>query len=137
LAALVYLLYSGHPVLLEEFIPAIEMPYGTIIAWLALILFPLLAYLFIAQTAPMLSEIFQLVVGRLVRIALFMGVFWGVICYYLAENWHYSFSRSLAHQDARSQAFWLLTSSIPILTIVALLAVAIGLGIYALKQQKN
>ena len=135
LALLSYLLYTANPILTKLLVPAWQMPYGTVIAWLALILFPLLAYLFVKQTDAMLTEMFLLVVGRLVRIALILGCFWGTIAFFLAENWHFSFGPHLSNQDARVQAFWLISTIIPILTLVSLLATAIAIGVYAAKHK--
>lgn len=137
IAFLVYLIYVGHPILTKEFIPSLAMPYGTVIAWLELILFPLLGYLFIRQTSDMLSDIFFLVFGRLIRIALFLGCWWGAISYFLAGNWHFSFTPALPNQDARSQAFWMITALVPILTLVTMLATAIAIGVYIVKQNEK
>ncbi len=136
LLILIYPFVVGHPILVQVFIAELNMPYGNVFAWLGLILFPWLAYLFLRQTATMFSQLFLLIVGRLIRIALFMGVFWGFIGYYLSGNWRNSFSSALPNQDARSEAFWLITAAIPILTLVSLLATAIGIGVYVSKRKK-
>jgi hypothetical protein len=137
LLALIYPFLVGHPILVQVFISYLDMPYGNVFAWLGLILFPWFAYLFLMQTASMFSQLFLLVVGRLVRIALFMGIFWGIIGYYLSGNWRNSFTPQLSNQDARAEAFWLITGAIPILTLLCLLATAIGITVYVVKRNKK
>ena len=137
LAILIFLLYTANPVLNKLLVPSLSLPYGTVIAWLALILFPLWSLLFFQQTTPLLSQIFQLLIGRLIQVALFLGVFWGLISYYLAENWQFSFTPALANQDERAKAFWLVSASIPIVTLIALLATAIAIGLFWIKKHMS
>ena len=134
---LIYLFLVGHPILTQVFITELDMPYGNVFAWLGLILFPWFAYLFLKQTASMFSQLFLLIVGRLIRIALFMGIFWGVLGYYLSGNWRNSFTPQISNQDARSEAFWFITGAIPVLTLISLLAIAIGIGFFVIKRNKK
>ena len=113
------------------------MPYGTLIAWSALALFPFWAFLFIQQIDKLLPSLWRHMAMRTNRIALLLGIFWGIICYFLAENWAFSFSSALSHQDERAQTFWVVTAIIPILTLVSLLATAIGIGVYVSKREKK
>ena len=134
---LVYLLINGGPILTKEIIQDVSFPIGTLIAWLFLILFPLMTFLFLSQTKSFLNPMVLRTLSKIALIALFSGVLWGAIGFILSGNWYFSFSDSIEDHAQRFQAF-LFISLLPVfIPLIIGLAIIVSTGIRLAKSKKT
>ena len=130
----VYWLITGNNILLAEVVEGSGFPAGTVIAWVFLLSFPLMTYLFLIKVESFFHPIIFRMLKRLSLIAVFCGLFWGVISFFLAENWRFEFTNALQNQDARSQTFTFVTAFPVITSLVIGLVIAIGAVVAAVKK---
>lgn len=135
--ALGYWLITGNSILVKELIPRSNLAAGTIIAWLFLFSFPLLTYLFLEKVEYFFHPILLRMLKRLGIMAIVCGGLWGVISYFLASNWQFTFTSALENQEARVQAFRFI-SILPVFTsLIIALVIAIGAVVAVFNQKKE
>lgn len=129
-----YLVFSGAEILNKPFINAINFPFGTIISWLGIVAFPFTLYvglsaIYYAETQ--FSKNYQIIL----KIIILMAIFWGLIGYYLADNWAYNFSTKKVFRGSENAAdfFWLYTFIVLVLPIVFLVVYGLHLVINRFK----
>lgn len=132
-----YWLITANSILVKEWIPATGLVAGTIIAWLFLFSFPLLTYLFLEKVQYFFYPILLRMLKRLGIMAVVCGGLWGVISYFLAGNWQFTFTSALENQEARAQAFRFI-SILPVFTsLIIALVIAIGAVVAVFKTKKE
>ncbi len=112
-----------HPVFFYK-----EMPLGTLSTWAGFISIPCMLYYGIRAFHPPRSEFMK--VFRLLNIFIILAaISWGVVSYYLADNWSFSFGNHI--EDFRGSVaaydvFVLFTFTIVALPIVFLVVFLLG-----------
>ena len=85
------LLLEGLPILTEPVIEGIGLPFGTLIAWVGISMFPfsiLMGIRFIRKPTSLVYRYYK----RAFLIFTLLGIAWGGISYLLSGNWTYTFS---------------------------------------------
>jgi predicted tellurium resistance membrane protein TerC len=85
------LLLEGLPILTEPVIEGYGLPFGTLITWVGIIMFPLSILMGIRKIRKPTSEVYHFY-KRVFFVFTLLGVAWGGISYLLAGNWTYTFS---------------------------------------------
>lgn len=115
----VYLVFSGAEILNKPLIKAIGMPFGTLISWIGIIAFPFSIYFackHISNPKTRFSKNYQTVL----KIIIILAFLWGIVGYYLADNWAFNFSSKSVFRGGVKAAtyFWNYTYIIVILPIL-------------------
>lgn len=85
------LLVNGSEILIEPLIKGLNIPIGTLIAWVGLVSFPSAIYFGFYKILISKHTIFKFYRVLLILVIIFT-VFWGFISYYLAANWYFTFN---------------------------------------------
>ena len=116
------MLLEGLPILEEPVIEGYGLPFGTLIAWVGITMFPLSILMGIRFIRKPTSEVYRFY-KRVLFVFTLLGVAWGGITYLLAGNWTYTFSNDETFRGSE-RAFDLfliytaLVISITLLTLV-------------------
>ncbi len=97
------LLLEGLPILTEPVIEGIGLPFGTLIAWVGISMFPFSIVIGIRVIRKPTSQVYRFYKGGFFVFTL-LGVAWGGISYLLAGNWTYTFSNDEGFRGSE-QAF--------------------------------
>ena len=90
LASLLLILLES-PILLQPLLNNPEIPVGTLISWLCIIMLPLSIIMNIRRIRKPTSKVYRFY-KRVFLCFLLLGASWGFISYYLAGNWSFTFS---------------------------------------------
>ena len=85
------MLLEGLPILTEPVIEGYGLPFGTLITWVGITMFPLSILMGIRFIRKPTSEVYRFY-KRVLFVFTLLGVAWGGISYLLAGNWTYTFS---------------------------------------------
>jgi len=85
------LLLEGLPIMTEPVIEGMGLPFGTLIAWVGISMFPFSILIGIRLIRKPTSQVYNFY-KRVFFVFTLLGVAWGGICYLLAGNWTYTFS---------------------------------------------
>jgi hypothetical protein len=85
------LLATGSALLVYPLFFAKSVPLGTITTWAGIIALPCVIFYSIKSFHPPKSE-FMRVFRSINLIIIFLAACWGIVSYFLARNWSYSFS---------------------------------------------
>ncbi len=85
------MLLEGLPFLTEPVTEGYGLPFGTLIAWVGITMFPLSILMGIRFIRNPTSEVYHFY-KRVFFVFTLLGVAWGGISYLLAGNWTYTFS---------------------------------------------
>jgi len=118
------LLLEGLPILTEPIIEGLGLPFGTLIAWVGISMFPFSILIGIRIIRKPTSQVYRFY-KRAFFVFTTLGVAWGGISYLLAGNWNYTFSNaeSFGGSERAFNIFLIYTSfviSITLLTFVIL-----------------
>ena len=118
------LLLEGLPILTEPIIEGLGLPFGTLIAWVGISMFPFSILIGIRIIRKPTSQVYRFY-NRAFWILTLLGLAWGGSSYLLAGNWNYTFSNaeSFGGSERAFNIFLIYTSfviSITLLTFVIL-----------------
>ncbi len=85
------LLLEGLPILMEPVIEGIGLPFGTLIAWVGISMFPCSILIGVRLIRKPTTQVYSFY-KRVFFVFTLLGVAWGGISYLLAGNWTYTFS---------------------------------------------
>jgi len=116
------LLLEELPILTEPVIEGMGLPFGTLIAWVGISMFPFSILIGIRLIRKPTSQVYRFYKQAFFVFAM-LGVAWGGISYLLAGNWTYTFSNggTFRGSDRAFNIFLIYTSfviSITLLTFV-------------------
>jgi len=97
------LLLEGLPILTEPVIEGIGLPFGTLITWVGISMFPLSIVIGIRFIRKPTSQVYRFY-HRAFFVFTMLGVAWGGISYLLSGNWTYTFSNDEGFRGSE-QAF--------------------------------
>lgn len=130
------LIFLGSKLLTKPFIETIEMPFGTIITWLGLIAFPTILYSGFKNIYNAKTKVLRFF-KKIIFFLILSGCFWGVIGYFLADNWAYNFSNKNVFRGGERAAtiFW--NFSYILLVLSVLVFIIYLLYSFVLRVQKK
>jgi hypothetical protein len=134
----VYLVFSGAEILYKPFINAVGMPFGTLISWIGIIAFPFSIYFactHINNPKTRFSKNYQTVL----KILIILACLWGIVGYYLADNWAFNFSSKKVFRGGEKAAiyFWNYTYTIVILPLLFVIVYWLHSGIKKLNKNRK
>jgi len=97
------LLLEGRPILTEPVIKGSALPFGTLIAWVGIIMLPLSIVVGIRIIRKPISPVYRFYHRAFLLITL-LASFWGLLSYLLSGNWTFSFSNTDSFEGSE-QAF--------------------------------
>ncbi len=122
------LLASGSPLLTYGLDKNNAFPLGTLITWAGMACLPLAIYWGI-QNLRKPAGLYYKVLAAALKSVIILGVLWMPICFLLAGNFSFSFLEKASFQGGQTamKLFWVLSFSIPVASIVILMACWVGL----------
>lgn len=118
---IIWLLISGHEILIYKLAWLHGLPFGNLLTWLFMIAFPL-NFMAIAAALGMKTKS---VAGRgffiITGVALTAGIIWGVFARLITGNWQFVVSSEFSGHELRLQLFWIYSFAVPALPLAGLL----------------
>jgi len=116
------LLIIGSPLLTFSLDNSENVPLGTFTTWAGIICLPLTVYLGVQEFRNPKSKVDKSL-ALLLKVILWLAVFWAPISYLLAGNWSFSFNgySSIQGGQIAMKIFWILSYSLAIIPIALLL----------------
>ncbi|HEX2921274.1 MAG TPA: hypothetical protein VHO50_08930 [Bacteroidales bacterium] len=115
----VSLLASGSGLLTKPILSG--LPFGTIITWAGLVSFPMSVLLGTSRSANT-GEMIHRWLNKLIKINIWLALFWGFVGYFLAGNWAYVFKSAATFRGSvrASSYFWSYTLVLVVLPVTCL-----------------
>ena len=117
-----FLLVTGSDILVKPVIPGSGLPWGTIITWAGLIALPSTILSGIENIRHPGNAVFR-ILNIANKMAVFFALIWGLVSYYFANNWAFTFSQQTEFRGSirASSFFWNYTLFIIILSLTLLI----------------
>lgn len=130
------LLLEGLPILTEPVIEGYGLPFGTLIAWVGITMFPLSILMGIRLIRKPVSAVY-LFYKRLFFVFTLLGVAWGGISYLLAGNWTYTFPNDQGFRGSERAFNIFLIYTALVISITLLIFVIFGLHQLIINQKRK
>ena len=130
------LLLEGSPILTEPVIEGIGLPFGTLIAWVGITMFPFSILIGIRFIRKPTSQVYRFY-KRVFFVFTLFGVAWGGISYLLAGNWTYTFSNDKGFRGSEQAFDIFLVYTAFIISITLLTFVIFGLHHLITNQKRK
>ncbi|MBE9518040.1 MAG: hypothetical protein IMY68_05690 [Bacteroidetes bacterium] len=128
------LLLEGLPILTEPVIEGMGLPFGTLIAWVGISMFPCSILIGIRLIRKPTSQVYRFYKGAFFVFTL-LGVAWGGISYLLTDNWTYTFSTAETFRGSeRTFNIFLIYTSF-VISITLLTFVIFGIHHFIINQK--
>jgi hypothetical protein len=116
------MLISGSPLLTEEIIEGLELPWGNLITWIALMSLPCTQFFGIEKIRyPHSSALRAFNIS--LKVIMVFSFLWIAVSYFLAGNWSFTFTPSEAFRGSTEASFYfwgytLMLVMLPLLVII-------------------
>lgn len=130
------LLLEGSPILTEPVIEGIGLPFGTLITWVGISMFPLSIVIGIRFIRKPTSQVYRFY-KRVFFVFTLLGVAWGGISYLLAGNWTYTFSNDEGFRGSEQAFDIFLVYTVFVISITLLTFVIFGLHHLIINQKRK
>ncbi len=130
------LLLEGLPILTEPVIVGIGLPFGTLIAWVGITMFPLSILMGIRFIRQPTSQVYRFY-KRVFFVFTLLGVAWGGISYLLSGNWTYTFSDDETFRGSERAFNIFLIYTAVVISITLLTFVIFGLHHFIINQKRK
>lgn len=95
------LMLEGLPILTESVVEGSGLPFGTLISWLGISMFPLSILLAFRILRKPISSVYRFY-HRTFRLLSLFALSWGLVSYLLAGNWAFIFSEHAGFQGSEN-----------------------------------
>ncbi len=136
LIASAILLLEGLPILTEPVIEGYGLPFGTLIAWVGISMFPLSILMGIRFIRKPVSAVY-LFYKRVFFVFTLLGVAWGGISFLLAGNWTYTFSNDEGFRGSEQAFDLFLTYTAVVISMTLLTFVIFGIHHLIINQKRK
>ena len=130
------LLLEGLPILKEQVIEGIGLPFGTLIAWVGITMVPFSIIIGIRLIRKPTSQVYRFYKWVFFVFTL-LGVAWGGITYLLAGNWTYTFSNEEGFRGSEQAFLIFLIYTAFVISITLLTFVIFGLHHLIINQKRK
>jgi hypothetical protein len=130
------MLLEGLPILTEPVIEGIGLPFGTLIAWVGISMFPFSILTGIRFIRKPTSQVYRYYKGVFFVFTL-LGAAWGGISYFLAGNWTYTFSKDGGFRGSEQAFDIFLIYTAFVISITLLTFVIFGLHHLIINQKRK
>lgn len=129
-----FLIITGSPILAEPLMNELEIPRGTIISWLCIAMLPLSIIMGLRPIRKPISLVYRFY-KRVFICFLLLGASWGLVSYYLAGNWAFTFSDTGVFRGSEKAFQFIVTYTFALISLTLLFLIIFGIHHFIISKK--
>lgn len=129
-----FLIITGSPILTEPLMDEPEIPRGTIISWLCIAMLPLSILMGLRPIRKPISLVYRFY-KRVFICFLLLGASWGLVSYYLAGNWAFTFSDTGVFRGSEKAFRCIVTYTFALISLTLLFLLIFGIHHFIISKK--
>jgi hypothetical protein len=130
------LILSGSPILVKPLMSEFEIPMGTLISWLCIAMLPLSIIMGIRLIRKPTSKVYRFY-KRVFLFFFLLGGSWGLLSYYLAGNWAFTFSDTGVFRGSEKAFQSIVTYTFTLISLILLFLVIFGINHFIISKRHS